>query len=355
MGLTYRDAGVDIDRADDLVQRIKALAAKTRGPEVISDIGGFASLFSLKPLLDAAGGMVDPLLVSGTDGVGTKLKVAFAAGRHDTVGIDLVAMCINDIVTTGARPLFFLDYFASGRLDVEVAEAVVQGIAEGCMRGRCSLVGGETAELPGMYPDGEYDIAGFAVGLVDRPKVVDGRKVAPGDAVIGVESHGLHSNGFSLARKVLLEHAGIPLDAALPESERTLGDELLIPTALYTDVVQSVLTASPVHAMAHITGGGLPGNLPRVFPEAVTAHLHRGRWTEPAIFGHIQRLGAVTDEEMFRTFNMGVGLTIVVPADRVSDALAAVESAQAKASVIGEIKARVGDEPQVALHAERRA
>ena len=352
MGLTYRDAGVDIDRADNLVKRIKALAAGTRSPEVVGDIGGFAALFALRPLLEQAGGMEDPLLVSGTDGVGTKLKVAFAAGRHDTVGIDLVAMCVNDVVTTGAKPLFFLDYFATGKLEVGIAEAVVQGIAEGCKRGRCSLVGGETAELPGLYAPGEYDLAGFVVGLVDRPKVIDGRTVTEGDTIIGVASHGLHSNGFSLARKVLLDKAGLALDATLEGTDRPLADELLEPTALYTDTVQAMLTTGPVKAMAHITGGGLPGNLPRVLPEAVTAEVHRGRWTEPAIFGHIQSLGAVAQDEMFRTFNMGVGLTAVVSPDRVDAMLAAVRDVGEQASVIGTVRARGADEPPFLLMPE---
>lgn len=352
MGLTYRDAGVDIDRADDLVERIKGLAARARGSGVVGDIGGFASLFSLKPFIEKAGGMDDPLLVSGTDGVGTKLKVAFATGVHDTVGIDLVAMCVNDIITTGAIPLFFLDYFASGRLEVSIGEAVVRGIAEGCVRARCSLVGGETAELPGLYADGEYDLAGFAVGLVDRANVIDGKSVAVGDVVIGVASHGLHSNGFSLARKVLLEHAGLALDATLDGLNGALGPALLTPTAVYVDTVQSLLTQVPVKAMAHITGGGLPGNLPRVLPESVAVHLDRRRWTQPAIFGHIQSLGGVADEEMFRTFNMGVGLAVVVAAGDTDAAVAAVEQAGERAMVIGHVQPRTED-PQVHLHPER--
>ncbi len=347
--LTYRDAGVDIDKGDELVRRIKGLAAQTFGPGVVSDIGGFASLFALKPLFEAAGGMEDPLLVSGTDGVGTKLKVAFLSGRHDTVGIDLAAMCINDIVTTGATPLFFLDYFASGKLEIGVGEAVIRGIAEGCRRGRCSLVGGETAELPGMYADGEYDLAGFAVGLVDRPRLVDGTDVTSGDTVIGVASHGLHANGFSLARKVLLKHAALSLDARLDGLNHDLGSELLIPTALYTAPVQSMLTRVRVKAMAHITGGGIVGNLPRVLPESVTAVVHRGRWTEPAIFGHIRKLGAVADDEMFRTFNMGIGLAVVVQPNEVDAALEAVAEVGEHATVIGEVRLRVGDEPQVEL------
>ena len=350
MGLTYRDAGVDIDQADALIERIKAHALRTRGPGVVGGIGGFASLFSLRPLMEQAGGMEDPLLVSGTDGVGTKLKVAFATQRHDTVGIDLAAMCINDIVTTGAKPLFFLDYFASGRLDPTIADAVVGGIAEGCVRGRCSLVGGETAELPGLYADGEYDLAGFVVGLVDRPQLIDGRAVETGDVIVGIASHGLHSNGFSLARKVLLENADLALDVVQPELGRPLADELLTPTALYTDTVQSILTRAPVHALAHITGGGLPGNLPRVLPEAVTAHVVRGRWTEPPIFGLIRGLGDVADGEMFRTFNMGIGLIAVVPAAQADAVLAAVSEAGERATIIGDIRPRPPGGPPFVLH-----
>jgi phosphoribosylformylglycinamidine cyclo-ligase len=349
-GLTYRDAGVDSDAGDALVERIKALAAPTRRPGLVEGIGGFAALFSLKDLLTAAGGMRDPLLVSGTDGVGTKLKLAFRTGRHDTVGIDLVAMCVNDVLTTGATPLFFLDYFATGRLEVEVAAAVIAGIAEGCRRGECALVGGETAELPGMYAAGEYDLAGFCVGLVDRDALVDGRSVAPGDAVLGVLSRGIHSNGLSLAQKALFERGGLRLDARLDGLELDVAEELLRPTAIYTATVKALLASVRPKAMAHITGGGLPGNVPRVLPEGVVAELDLGAWTRPAIFEHIQAFGGIAEEELQHTFNLGVGLVVVVAAEHVEPALAAIRASGEAAAVIGKIRARRdADEEQVEL------
>lgn len=346
-GLTYRDAGVDLDAADQMVDRISGLAASTRVPGVLAGVGGFGALFSLRDSLGVEG-LADPVLVSGTDGVGTKLKIAFATGRHDTVGIDLVAMCVNDILTAGARPLFFLDYFGTGRLSPEVGEAVVRGIAEGCRLAGCALVGGETAELPGMYAEGEYDLAGFAVGVVDRSKIVDGRSVAPGQSVVGVLSEGIHSNGLSLARKVLLEHAGLALAEPLADDDPTpLSDALLRPTAIYTAVVQALLDAERPHALAHITGGGLPGNLPRVLPRGVVAELDRSLWPVPRIFTRIQELGGVTQSEMDRTFNMGIGLAAVV--DDPAAALSAIERAGGRAAVIGRIRAAEPGEPQVVL------
>lgn len=340
--LTYRDAGVDIDEGDRLVERIKDRARATHGPEVLSGLGGFASLFSLKDLIEAGAGMSDPVLVAGTDGVGTKLKVAFATGRHDTVGIDLVAMCVNDVLTTGARPLFFLDYFGTGKLSADVAAQVVSGIAEGCRRTGCALVGGETAELPGLYAAGEYDLAGFCVGLIDRPRLVDGTKVAAGDLVVGVASRGLHSNGLSLAQKVLRDHAGLALDAPLEGCEGDLGTELLRPTALYADVVRGWVDADLVKAMAHITGGGLPGNLPRVLPAGTCAALDRDRWARPAIFGHIQRLGNVAEDEMYRTFNMGLGLCAVVAPEAADRVVELARAAGEPAAVVGRIEAAEG-------------
>lgn len=350
VGLTYQAAGVDIERADALVAKIGALAKKSHGPEVLTGIGGFASLFSIKALLAEAEGMEDPVLVSGTDGVGTKLSVAFAHGVHDTVGIDLVAMCVNDILTTGARPLFFLDYFATGKLDLEVGQAVVAGVAKGCEEAGCALVGGETAELPGLYKDGEYDLAGFAVGLVDRSKIIDGSGAKPGDQVVALLSHGLHSNGYSLARAALLERAGRPLNVTLPGLDVPLGDALLVPTALYTKATQRILRRLRPKAMAHITGGGLPGNLPRVLPAGVTAHLFRGAWPEPAIFGLIQEAGAVETAEMFSTFNMGVGMALVVAPGDVEAVISQAAAAGQRATLIGELRARDGQEPQVKLH-----
>lgn len=341
-GLTYKDAGVDIARGDALVERIKAAAGRTKGPEVLEGIGGFAALVQLRPILEAAGGMADPLLVSGTDGVGTKLAVAFAANRHDTIGQDLVAMCVNDVLTTGARPLFFLDYFATGGLDVDVAAEVVEGIARACEIAGCALVGGETAEMPGLYKPGEYDLAGFAVGIVDRSRLIAGEDVRPGDTVIGVASTGVHSNGLSLARKVFFDHAGLSITDTTDELEGTIGDTLLIPTALYTSTVNALVEAKVPKALAHITGGGIPGNLPRVLPDGLGAKIDRGAFAVPPIFAAIQRLGGVADEEMFRTFNMGLGMMVVVAPEHAEAALEAVGSAGHTASVVGTITATPG-------------
>jgi len=328
MGLTYRQAGVDIDAGDDLVERIKPLAKMTRIPEVLSDVGGFAGLCGLPA------GLEDPVLVSGTDGVGTKLKVAFATGVHDTIGQDLVAMCVNDVVTCGARPLFFLDYFATGRLDVAVGEAVVRGIANACKASGCALLGGETAELPGMYADGEYDLAGFAVGVVSRAKIVTGARVAAGDRVVAVASSGLHSNGYSLARKAVERLAMDARPAAL--GGRTVAEALLEPTRLYARAVAEVLASgADVRAMSHITGGGLPGNLPRVLPEGKGARL--APWSRPGIFDLVEAEGGVAPAEMLRTFNCGVGFVFVVPASDVDRTVAAITAAGERAWDAGAI------------------
>jgi phosphoribosylformylglycinamidine cyclo-ligase len=308
MPLTYKQSGVDIDAGDALVERIKPLAAATRIAEVVSDVGGFAGLCRVPGDVD------DPVLVSGTDGVGTKLKIAFATGVHDTIGFDLVGMCVNDVVTCGARPLFFLDYFATSALDVDVAEKVVAGIAAACKESGCALLGGETAELPGMYAPGEYDLAGFAVGVVGRKKLVDGTRVTEGDVVIGLPSSGLHSNGYSLARKALLETMGLALDARPAElAGKTVGQALLTPTRLYARHVQALLGAGvDVRAMSHITGGGLPGNAPRVLPEGLGLRLGQP-WKRPAVFDLMQRGAGIDEHEMRRTFNLGVGYLFVVP------------------------------------------
>jgi phosphoribosylformylglycinamidine cyclo-ligase len=333
MAITYSQAGVDIDRGDALVERIKRLARPTRIPEVIADVGGFAGLCGLPA------GMVEPVLVSGTDGVGTKLKVAFSTGVHDTVGIDLVAMCVNDIITVGARPLFFLDYFATGTLDVDVGEAVVRGIAEGCKQSGCALLGGETAELPGMYAPGEYDLAGFAVGVVDRAKLIDGSRTRPGDVVLGVASSGLHSNGYSLARKVLFDVMGLGIGDPVPGLERTAGEALLVPTKIYARAVRELIAAVPeaLRGLSHITGGGLPGNLPRVLPDGLGARVDLGAFERPAIFRVIKERGPVEEAEMRRTFNLGVGLVVVVAPEAASDALAALGGAGEEAFRLGEI------------------
>ena len=330
MGLTYRDAGVDIDAGERLVDRIGPLAKKTRTPHVLGGIGGFAGLCRIP------GGMKDPILVSGTDGVGTKLEVALQVGRHDTVGIDLVAMCVNDIITTGATPLFFLDYFATGALDVDQAEAIVAGIVEGCLQSECALLGGETAELPGFYEGGRYDLAGFAVGVVERDAILTGEDVTAGDVVVGLASSGLHSNGFSLARKALLEHAGLALDG--PHDEGTLGQALLTPTRIYVRAARAALGAGHVRALCHVTGGGLPGNLPRVLPDGLGARVD-GEWPEPTIFDRIRQAGEVAEEEMRRTFNLGLGLLLVVAPEGVDAVSAALEAEGETVHRVGEVVA----------------
>ncbi len=330
MAITYRQAGVDIDAADRLIERIKPLAQSTRIPEVFAGVGGFAGLCALPADIE------QPLLVSGTDGVGTKLKVAFATGVHGSVGIDLVAMCVNDIITTGARPLFFLDYFACGKLDVDVAEAVISGIADGCRQSGAALLGGETAELPGMYPDGEYDLAGFSVGVVGRNDVLGPALVQPDDVLIGVASSGLHSNGYSLARRVLEAH--LTLDAHVPELGMTLGQALMTPTRIYAAAVRGLIAAlgKDVHALCHVTGGGLDGNLPRVLPPGVVARVQPPR-TRPKIFDLIEKLGPVDTAEMRRTFNLGIGLVACVQADRQAEAVAALSAAGEHAFVLGRL------------------
>ncbi|GAO05076.1 phosphoribosylformylglycinamidine cyclo-ligase [Anaeromyxobacter sp. PSR-1] len=333
MSLTYRDAGVDIDEGDRLVDLIKPHARPTMRPEVLGGIGGFGGLFALDVKKYR-----EPVLVSGTDGVGTKLKVAFAADRHDTVGIDLVAMCVNDIAVVGAEPLFFLDYYATGKLSAEQGAQVVKGIAEGCRQAGCALIGGETAELPGFYARGEYDLAGFAVGCVDRPRIVDGTRVSRGDVVIGIASSGLHSNGFSLARKALLDR--YPLDHRFEAlGGRTLADALLEPTRIYAKDVLALLEQVPVRAFAHITGGGLPGNVPRTLPDGTRAVLEEKRWPRPAIFDVVEREGQVPRDEMYRTFNMGLGLVAVVAPGDEAAAHAALRARGLDAWTVGAIEA----------------
>ncbi|MEZ4227230.1 MAG: phosphoribosylformylglycinamidine cyclo-ligase [Polyangiaceae bacterium] len=344
MAITYRQAGVDIDAADRLIERIKPLAQSTRTAEVVAGVGGFAGLCALPADIE------EPLLVSGTDGVGTKLKVAFATGIHDTVGIDLVAMCVNDVITTGARPLFFLDYFACGRLDVEVAEQVIGGIAEGCRQSEAALLGGETAELPGMYPEGEYDLAGFCVGVVGRRSVLGADRVRDGDALIGVASSGLHSNGYSLARRVLEAHFGH--DDAVPELGSSLGRALMVPTRIYARAVKAVgaRLGESLHALCHVTGGGVDGNLPRVIPSGLRARV-RMPTDIPGIFPLIQRLGPVDMPEMRRTFNMGVGLVGIVAKEAQGEAIAALRAAGEKAFALGVVeRTESADQPSCVVH-----
>lgn len=329
-GLTYRDAGVDIEAGDELVQRIKPLARSTRTEHVLGALGGFAGLCAIPEDID------DPVLVSGTDGVGTKLKLAFELGRHDSIGIDLVAMCVNDIITVGARPLFFLDYFATSKLDVEQGVAVVEGIAEGCRQAECALLGGETAELPGFYASGEYDLAGFAVGVVSRKRVIDGEAVTSGDHVVGIASSGLHSNGFSLARRALLEgDTPRTLDEDFADGE-TLGAALLRPTRIYVKAARIGLEHD-VHAMCHITGGGLPENLPRVTPRGLGIMIRTSAWTPDPLFGLIQEHGRIADAEMRRTFNMGVGFTMVVAPPQSSSLVDALRASGEDAFLLGQV------------------
>lgn len=340
MGTTYKDAGVDIEAGDALVERIKPYAARTTRAEVLSGVGGFGGMFALTP-----GKYKEPVLVSGTDGVGTKLKVAFAANRHRTVGIDLVAMSVNDVLTSGAEPLFFLDYFATGKLEVEAAAQVVQGVAEGCELAGCALLGGETAELPGFYPRGEYDLAGFCVGVVERSKIIDGRKIEPGNALIGFASSGLHSNGYSLARKVLLEDGGFSLKDSPAPLRQTLEEELLTPTRIYVKDVLALheQLVDGIRGMAHITGSGIPGNLPRCLPEGTRAVLSARDFELPAIFELIQKTGKISDQEMYSTFNMGLGLIAVVHTGDVPAALRFLKARGVQAWEVGRIEKGEGE------------
>ncbi len=309
-GLTYAGAGVDIDAGNALVKRIAPFAKATARPGCDASLGGFGALFDPK-----AAGFSDPILVSSTDGVGTKIKVAIESGRHETIGIDLVAMCVNDLMTQGAEPLFFLDYFATGHLEVEVAAQVVEGIAEGCRQAGCALIGGETAEMPGMYADGHYDLAGFAVGAAERGTLLPRDDIAAGDALIGLASNGLHSNGFSLVR-MLVQKLGLSYDAPAPfEPGKSLGEALLTPTRIYAGPLITAMQTGWIKAAAHITGGGIPENLPRVLPKTVEAHLDQNNHPRPPVFDWLQEEGKITDAEMRRTFNCGTGMVLVVPRD----------------------------------------
>ncbi len=339
--LSYRESGVDIEAGDALVERIKPFARRTMRPEVLAGIGGFGGLFEIGKRFK------EPVLVSGTDGVGTKLLLALAMNRHDTVGIDLVAMSVNDVLVQGAEPLFFLDYFACGKLDVDVAATVIKGIAQGCEQAGCTLLGGETAEMPGMYPEGKYDLAGFAVGVVEKSDIIDGRTIAAGDVVIGIASSGPHSNGFSLIRRIL-EQSGADLRA--PFEGTTLGAALIAPTRIYVKPVLSLLHAVPVKGMAHITGGGLLENVPRMLPDGLQARLTRSSWTRPAIFSWLQRRGNVADDEMHRVFNCGIGMALVVAPEHADRAIKVLADAGETAQRIGSIVALpAGERPTVVV------
>ena len=346
----YRQAGVDIEAGEEMVRRIRPLAKSTFRPEVLGDIGAFGGLFRL-----GAERYVDPVLVSGTDGVGTKLKLAFLMDRHDTVGIDLVAMCVNDIIVSGAEPLFFLDYLAVGELVVSKAEAIVQGIADGCRQAGCSLIGGETAELPSFYQKGEYDLAGFSVGVVEREAILTGKTIKPGDAVIGLASSGLHSNGFSLARRVLLEEAELSLDSSLDGLHNTIGETLLTPTRIYVKTILQLIKEFSIHGLAHITGGGLTGNVPRVLPKGCRADIRKNTWPIPPIFSHIQKFGHVEEDEMYRVFNMGIGFVLVVPVDQEQAVIDRANELGEKAIGIGQIVKDPQRSPSVTYSSEGKA
>ncbi|MBA3011978.1 MAG: phosphoribosylformylglycinamidine cyclo-ligase [Proteobacteria bacterium] len=339
--LTYADSGVDIEKANQLVDRIKNIAKSTPRSGVMGEIGGFGGLFSLN-----LSNISNPVLVSATDGVGTKLKIAFQMDKHDTIGIDLVAMCVNDIIVQGAKPLFFLDYLAMGVLDNAVAEQILLGIAKGCNEAGCALIGGETAEMPGMYHAGEYDLAGFSVGIVDNTKIIDGSYIRPGHKLIGIAASGVHSNGFSLVRKIFFDKCKYTVNTHIPEFGTTLGEELLKPTVIYVAGILSLLRDLPIHGLCHITGGGIDENIIRVIPDSCKALIHNGSWEIPPVFQLLQKQGNVSDNEMHRTFNNGVGMVVVVPeasAEEVIDRLGAMEE---KAFFIGEITSRKNNERQ---------
>jgi phosphoribosylformylglycinamidine cyclo-ligase len=330
MPITYKDAGVDIDAGDLFVQKIKPYVKSTFRPEVMTHIGGFGGLFALKKYKN-------PVLVSGTDGVGTKLKIAFLTNRHDTVGIDLVAMCVNDIIVQGAEPLFFLDYFATGKLKPREHADIVKGIAEGCKQSGCALIGGETAEMPSFYGEDEYDLAGFAVGVVEKNRIIDGSKIKPGDRLIGLASSGLHSNGYSLVRKVLLDASGYSVNDVLPELGRPLGDVLLTPTRIYAKTVLSLIKEFDIRGMAHITGGGITENTPRMLPKGAQALIRKGTWDIHPVFKLIQQKAKIDDHEMYRDFNMGLGMVLVVPARQAGAVMKRAKRLGEKAYQIGEI------------------
>ncbi|AWW50295.1 phosphoribosylformylglycinamidine cyclo-ligase [Polynucleobacter paneuropaeus] len=336
-GLSYRDAGVDIDAGDDLVDRIKPLAKKTMREGVLAGIGGFGALFELPKRYK------EPVLVSGTDGVGTKLRLAFEWNRHDTIGQDLVAMSVNDILVQGAEPLFFLDYFACGKLTVDTAATVVGGIAKGCELAGCALIGGETAEMPGMYPPGEYDLAGFAVGAVEKSKIINGSTIVPGDVVLAIASSGAHSNGYSLVRKIIERAGAKPTDdlEGLP-----LGDVVMAPTEIYVKPLLKLIDELNVKGMAHITGGGLVDNVPRVLPENIQAVLHRDSWQMPALFRWLQMKGGVADAEMVRVFNCGIGMVVIISPEQADAAIQSLAKQGLKAWVVGEVRELPKGDPQ---------
>lgn len=340
--ITYADAGVDIDKANDLVGVIKKLAKSTPRTGVMGEIGGFGGLYSLN-----LSNCSNPVLVSSTDGVGTKLKIAFKMDRHDTIGIDLVAMCVNDIVVQGAKPLFFLDYLAMGALDNQKAASIIEGIAKGCCEAQCSLIGGETAEMPGMYQGGEYDLSGFSVGIVDNAKIIDGSEIRNGHKLISIASSGVHSNGFSLVRKICFDACGYEVDTHIPDLGKTLGEELITPTRIYCSTLLGLARDLPVHGIAHITGGGIDENIIRVIPDACKVNIFKDSWDIPPVFRFLQKAGNVTDREMHRTFNNGIGMIVVVPDETAQEVLDRLSAMDEKAFLIGEVASREDSDARV--------
>lgn len=338
--LSYCDAGVNIDAGNLLVEKIKPFAQRTWRPEILAGIGGFGALFEIPQKYR------HPVLVSGTDGVGTKLKLAFQLNWHDSIGIDLVAMSINDILVQGAEPLFFLDYFACGRLDVAIATRVVRGIAAGCELAGCALIGGETAEMPGMYPDGEYDLAGFAVGIVEKDRIIDGSTISVNDVILGIASNGAHANGFSLIRKIMELR---PVDLNTTLGENNLIEAIMAPTRIYAKPLLALIKQLPVKALAHITGGGLVENIPRILPLATMAYVQKGSWQIPALFHWLQQHGNVTDAEMFRVFNCGVGMALIVAAEHADEAMAILHTHGETVWRIGHIQPRAADAPAISI------
>lgn len=341
----YSGAGVDIDKGNAFVSRIKNCVKATHGPQVLDDIGGFSGLFSL-----GGNALHEPVLVASTDGVGTKLKIAQLCGRHDTIGIDLVAMCVNDVIVCGAKPLFFLDYFACSSLDMEEAADVIKGIAAGCKQAGCALIGGETAEMPGMYQPGDYDLAGFTVGICERAAIIDKNSIQPGDKIIGLASSGLHSNGYSLVRKIVFEELGLKVSDPVPELCCALGQELLKPTRIYVAPVLQALAKFKLRGLVHITGGGFFDNIPRVLPETCKAVIDKGSWEMPPIFSFLQDKGKVAEAEMFRTFNMGIGMMVVVASADAEPLMELFRAAGETPFLLGEMQAAVAGEAQVLIN-----
>ena len=340
--LTYADAGVNIEKANKLVESIREIAKRTMRPGVIGEIGGFGGLFSINTT-----NLHKPVLVSSTDGVGTKLKIAFMMGKHNTVGIDLVAMSVNDIIVQGAEPLFFLDYFATGELDTGIAADVITGIAEGCKQAKCALLGGETAEMPGFYKKNEYDLAGFAVGIVDYNKIVDGSGIRMGHKLIGIASSGLHSNGYSLARKICFDLLKLKIDSYIPELKKTIGEELLTPTRIYSEIILSFLKDLPIHGLAHITGGGLSENIIRIIPETCMVRIIKESWEAPPVFHFLKEAGKISEEEMMRTFNNGIGMVAIVPEKSAQEIMERLGAINEKAFIIGDIAERKTSNKQI--------